>query len=291
LLFRQKTLNVRGKLLSLDEARIMGILNLTPDSFFDGNRYMNIDDAVRQVDVMVNEGASIIDVGGMSSRPGSAIISSEEEIERIGQITLELVRTFPGTIFSIDTIHSATARFALEAGAGIVNDISGGLYDPDILDVAAEFGAPYICMHMKGTPSTMQRDPDYNDVTQEILDFFVERKRTLQEKGIVDIVFDPGFGFGKTVKHNYELLAGLGIFHMLECPVLAGISRKSMICRVLDVKLDAALNGTTALHMLALQRGANILSVHDVREAAECIRLYAKFTECGGDSDSALIPD
>ena len=269
----------------------MGILNITPDSFYDGDRIREIDDAMEHVGGMIANGATIIDIGGMSSRPGSKIISASEEIGRIGEVTSQLVRSFPEAFFSIDTIHSDTARFAMDAGVGLINDISGGLYDPGILDVAADSDAPFICMHMKGTPSTMQRDPSYDDVTQEVLEFFMGRLRAVSERGVKDVILDPGFGFGKTVEHNYELLARLGIFHILECPLLAGISRKSMICKVLDVKPDQALNGTTALHMLALQRGANILRVHDVREAWECITLYSKFRACGGDTEQALMPD
>ena len=288
MLHTQRTINVRGKLLDLDKPVIMGILNVTPDSFYDGGRYNGVVAAVAQASKMYRDGAQIIDLGGMSSRPGAAIVSPEEEANRVLPVIRELVKSNPEMILSIDTLHSKTADLALEAGAAIVNDISGGRYDAKIVEVAARYGAPFICMHMQGLPHNMQKEPHYEDVTQDVLEFFTRRIGELRNAGINDIIIDPGFGFGKTVDHNYELLGKLGILQMLELPILVGISRKSMICRVLDVKPEEALNGTTALHMLALQQGASILRVHDVKEAKETIDLYLRYARVNRNSESGF---
>jgi dihydropteroate synthase len=274
MIFAQQTLNVRGRLLDLSAPCVMGILNVTPDSFFDGGAYGSVEAAVTQATGMLEAGAQIIDIGGMSSRPGASIIPSEEEQRRVLPVVEAVHSKHPGAVLSIDTVWAETADRALEAGASIVNDISGGTFDTDITAVSALHSAPFILMHMQGTPGNMQKDPVYDDVAEEVLRFFIKQVRVLREAGVKDIVVDPGFGFGKTVEHNYTLLNKLGVFAILELPILVGISRKSMICKVLGVHPKSALNGTTALHMVALLNGATILRAHDVREVMEVIKLY-----------------
>lgn len=271
---QHKTLNCQGKLVSLEKPIVMGILNLTPDSFYDGGKYQTEDAILKQGEQMIREGATIIDIGGMSSRPGAEIIELEEELNRVIPIIKKIHQTFPETIISIDTIRSEVAHKAVEAGASIVNDISAGKFDAQMYRVVADLGLPYILMHMQGEPSSMQTNPIYQNVVQNILDFFIEEIGKLRNLGIKDIILDVGFGFGKTVVHNFELLKNLNIYKMLEYPILAGISRKSMICKVLKVNPENALNGTTALHMIALQQGAKILRAHDVKEAMEVIKLW-----------------
>jgi len=223
---------------------------------------------------MLEEGAAILDVGGMSSRPGAELIPESEELDRVLPGLEALRQAFPDALVSIDTIRAGVARKAIEAGACLVNDISAGRYDPDLFPLVAELKVPYVLMHMQGDPASMQKRPTYADVVLDVLDFFLEKVADLRRLGVVDILLDPGFGFGKSVTHNYQLLNGLHVFRMLDCPVLAGISRKSMICKVLKVAPAEALNGTTALHMVALQQGARLLRVHDVREARELIQLW-----------------
>ena len=269
------TLNCRGRLLDLSRPQVMGILNVTPDSFFDGGRYDDPAHALRQAEKMLREGAAILDVGGASSRSGAAEVSAEEEARRVVPLVAALSAEFPEAILSVDTWRASIARAAVEAGAGIVNDISAGRLDENLLPAVAELAVPYILMHMQGTPTTMQQAPSYQDVVTEVLDFFLEKIGRLRALGVRDIVLDPGFGFGKTVEHNYQLLNNLSTFSAVTgLPVLAGLSRKSMICKVLKVNPEHALNGTTALHMVALQQGARILRAHDVREAQEVIRLW-----------------
>lgn len=267
-----KTINCRGRLLDLSNPQVMGILNLTPDSFYDGGRF-NTSGALEHCGKMINDGASIIDIGAMSSRPGAEVVTPEEEWTRMQDVLTQLVEHFPGTIFSIDTIHASVAEHALKVGAHIINDITGGMHDEHIVDVCVAYDAPYILMHTPAMPDKMQDHTEYEDVVLDILKFFNERLHNYRNKGLKDIIIDPGFGFGKTVEQNYALLRKLSVFKITEAPVLAGISRKSMICKVLKVNPPAALNGTTALHMIALQNGANILRVHDVKEAMECITL------------------
>jgi dihydropteroate synthase len=269
------SLNCQGKLLDLSEPKVMGILNLNPDSFFDGGRYNQLDAALAQTEKMLQEGAHIIDLGGASSRPGADWVSEDEERKRVIPILARLAEAFPDTIFSIDTWRSTIATEALDNGASILNDISAWSLDPALPQVLEKGTRPYILMHMQGTPQSMQQAPEYTDVVQEVLDFFIEKVEALRARGVYDIVLDPGFGFGKTVEHNYQLLNHLHVFtQVLNLPVLAGISRKSMICKVLGVKPENALNGTTALHMIALQQGARILRVHDVKEAVEVCTLW-----------------
>ncbi len=253
----------------------MGILNITPDSFFDGGRYLDEASILLQAEKMLFEGASILDIGGASSRPGAAEVSESEEIQRILPIVEVLVKNFPEALLSVDTWRASVAQAAVTAGASIVNDISAGSLDENLFKTVAELDCPYILMHMQGVPQTMQKSPEYEDIVTEVLDFFIQKIAILRSLGIKDIVIDPGFGFGKTVEHNYALLKNLHVFqNVLGLPVLAGLSRKSMICKPLGIKPAEALNGTTALHMVALQQGANILRAHDVREAMEVIKLW-----------------
>lgn len=272
------TFNCRGQLLDLSRPVVMGILNVTPDSFFDGARYSGKGAALKQVEKMLSEGAAILDVGGASSRPGAAEVSEKEELGRVVPAIEDIKSHFPEVVISIDTWRAKVARAAIEAGASIVNDISGGQFDEKIFEEVAALGTPYILMHMQGTPAAMQQNPHYDDVVTEVLDFFIQKIEKLRALGVKDIVLDPGFGFGKTVEHNYQLLKNLHVFrNVTGLPVLAGISRKSMICKVLKVNPEHALNGTTALHMVALQQGAKILRAHDVREAMEVIKLWETF--------------
>jgi len=276
MLHPQQTLRCGQQLLDLSDPQVMGILNITPDSFFDGGKYQSVQAAVDRAGRMLEEGARILDVGGMSSRPGAEIIAPGEELDRVLPVLEGLHAAFPQTPLSIDTIRAEVARQAVRAGACVVNDISAGRYDPELFAAVAELEVPYILMHMQGDPKTMQRGPTYKDVVLEVLDFFLEKVAELRALGVVDIVLDPGFGFGKTLTHNYRLLHRLRVFQALDCPILAGISRKSMICKVLGVSPAEALNGTTALHMVALQQGARLLRVHDVREARQVIRLWTE---------------
>jgi dihydropteroate synthase len=267
------TLNCGGNLLTLDVPRIMGILNTTPDSFFDGGQYNRVDNALFQVEKMLNDGADIIDVGGYSSRPGAIDISVEEEIERTAPIINALCRRFPDSIISIDTFRAAVAKECLQAGATIVNDIAAGDDDPDMFALIAQKNVPYIIMHKQGNPQTMQQNPVYNDVLSEVLDYLAKKVALLHSLHIHDVVVDPGFGFGKTVAHNFILLKNLAAFEVLGVPILAGVSRKSLINKVLGTKAADALNGTTVLNTIALQNGANLLRVHDVKEATQAVKL------------------
>lgn len=271
---QQSTLNCRGKLADLSAPVVMGILNVTPDSFFDGGRYNRVDAALYQAERMLEEGAWCIDVGGMSSRPGAEILTPEVELSRVEPVISAVARHFPEALISIDTVHGLVARRAVECGASIINDISAGRIDPGILEAAAALKVPYILMHMQGKPADMQVDPQYRDVVSEILDFFIAEVGRLRNMGIGDILLDPGFGFGKTLEDNYRLLQNLHVFKIIGLPVLAGLSRKSMVYRPLGTGPEAALNGTSALHMVALQQGAKVLRAHDVRAAVEVIRLW-----------------
>jgi dihydropteroate synthase len=271
-----KTLKAGGKLLDLSEPRIMGIINLTPDSFYQGSRYTKLEAIEKEVDRMLEEGVHILDLGGMSSRPGAEIISVDEELDRVLP-ALEVVRARSDVMISIDTIHSEVAHKCLTLGADIINDISGGDHDPEILDAVIEGNGAMVMMHMRGTPQTMTQLTEYPmGVTFEVIRDLREKLETARKKGLHEIVVDPGFGFAKNVDQNFEMLRDLGAFRILEAPFLVGISRKSMIWRSLGVTPDDALNGTSALHMAALDGGANILRVHDVKEAREVITLWTK---------------
>jgi dihydropteroate synthase len=266
--------------LNFVQPRVMGILNITPDSFYDGGYHSTPEDFLRLAEKMITEGADAIDVGAFSTRPTAAEINVEEEWARLKDIILQLRKCFPQTVISIDTYRSEIARRAIHEGADIINDISGGQFDPEIFEVVATHRVPYIMMHIQGTPATMQINPVYNDVINEIDDFFQRQLAILKNKGVeINILLDPGFGFGKTVAHNYRLLHGLGQFAQHGFPVVAGISRKSMINKILGTTPATALNGTTAVNMLALINGAKLLRVHDVKEAVETIKLYCAYRE------------
>lgn len=269
------TLNCGGQLVSLLEPIIMGILNVTPDSFFDGGRYDSDQKIVSQTEKMLLEGAKIIDVGAMSSRPGAEMLSQEEEAARLLPVVKSVVKEFPKAIISVDTFRAETARQCVAAGAKMINDISGGELDEKMFETVAKLqNIPYVLMHMKGTPQTMQSKPEYENVSLEILDYFIAKTTTLVDHGVKDVILDPGFGFGKTIDHNYELLQKMHVFKMLDWPILAGLSRKSMIYKFLDISAEDALNGTSVLNMVALEQGAKILRVHDVAPAQETIKLF-----------------
>jgi len=271
------SINCKGKLINLDEPTVMGILNLTPDSFFDGGKYSNEAEILEQVNNMEYYGAKIIDVGGYSTRPGATEISKEEELKRVIPIVQLIHQNFEDIVISVDTFRSNIAIKAVEAGAEIINDISAGSLDEKLIDTIAQLKVPYVLMHMQGNPKNMQDNPSYNNVVEEVNAFFTEKIELLNQKGITDIILDPGFGFGKTVEHNYKLLKHLDKFKSFGLPILAGLSRKSMINKVLETTPAEALNGTTVLNTIALQKGVNILRVHDVKEANECVKLVDQF--------------
>lgn len=272
------TINCNGQLIDLSSPKVMGILNVTPDSFFDGGRFISEKLVLQRVEKMLEEGATFIDVGGYSSKPDATFVTSQEEKARVLPIITAIVQHFPEAIVSIDTFRSDVAQLCLDQGAALVNDIAAGMLDPLMLKIVANYKVPYIMMHMKGTPQNMTTLTTYEDVTKEVLHYFSERVAVARSLGISDIIVDPGFGFAKTIDHNYELLRHLDYFSMLDLPVLAGVSRKSMIYKTLGVSPDEALNGTTVLHTIALQKGAAILRVHDVKEAVEVIKLCQKIT-------------
>ena len=267
------TLNCRGKLLVIDRPIVMGILNVTPDSFYEGSR-VNADSIVEKAGKMIEEGAAILDIGGQTTRPGSARLPEKEESLRVIPAIEKIKSFFPNSIISVDTYYASVAEAAMAAGASIVNDISAGTLDTKLLSVVAKHHVPYVLMHMKGEPSTMQIEPAYENITIELLDFFSNRIQQLKQSGIIDIIIDPGFGFGKSISHNFQLMRQLEMFRILNKPLLVGISRKSTIYKTLGTDASNSLNGTTAMHMVALMKGASILRVHDVKEAVETIKLY-----------------
>ena len=270
------SLNCSGKLLSLDAPKVMGILNATPDSFFAGSRKQTERELIERVQQILSEGGSIIDVGAYSTRPGAAIVSAEEEWQRLEQALRIVHREVPEAILSVDTFRADIARRCVETfGVSIVNDISGGDADAQMFDTVADLRVPYVLMHCQGTPQTMQQAPTYKNVTAEVITDLSRKVRQLRQRGARDIIIDPGFGFGKTLEHNYTLLRQLEDFRIFDLPLLVGISRKSMITRPLDITADEALNGTTALNAFALMKGANILRVHDVKAATEVVKLYS----------------
>lgn len=292
LFYKKHTIKCGSKLLDISTPRIMGILNITPDSFFDGGKYTDADSIKGRIKSMTEEGADIIDIGAYSSRPGAAHISETEEMERLKR-TLDIIRSnYPDITVSIDTFRASVAQMAIEQyRVDIINDISGGKLESSIIEVVAHFQVPYITMHMQGTPQTMQQKPSYQHVVKDVLSYFSEHIALLRDKGINDIIVDPGFGFGKTIDHNYQLMAGLDVFQMLEVPILVGVSRKSMIYNLLNTTPAEALTGTTALNMIALQKGASILRVHDVKEAKELITVYKKLLDESEKSINLLKQD
>lgn len=267
------TLNCRGRLLPIPHALVMGILNVTPDSFYAPSRSGAGDEILSRAEEMINAGASILDIGGQSTRPGSKRVGVEEELARVLHAVEAVCRAFPETIVSIDTYYARVAREAVDRGAALVNDISAGKLDADMWPAVAALNVPYVLMHMQGNPGTMQQSPTYDDIIKNLLDFFTEQLEGLSRAGIHDVILDPGFGFGKTTDHNLEILRNLSAFTILGRPLLAGLSRKSTISRLLDVDASGALNGTTVMNTLALMQGASILRVHDVREAMEAVKI------------------
>jgi dihydropteroate synthase len=275
-LCKKNTINVQGNIISLDVPLVMGIVNATPDSFYDGNAQLSLEIMLAQVARYLTEGARIIDVGGYSTRPNAAEVSVAEELTRVIPIIEAIVRQFPGTVISIDTFRAEVARKAVLAGAAIVNDISAGELDENMFDTVAALAVPYMMMHTRGTPTTMQTLTAYTNLAEEIISYFEPKINKLKALGVKDIIIDPGFGFAKTLDQNYELLQKLPYFKVLECPVLVGVSRKSMIYKQLNTSALEALNGTTALHAMALMLGAAIIRVHDVKEAVETVHLFQK---------------
>jgi len=271
------TLNCNGRLLVINKPIIMGILNITPDSFYQGGRIQNEDAAFRMAYRMLSEGAAILDIGGQSTRPGSIRLSVNEEAERVLPVIELIHKNFMDAFISVDTYHAAVAEQAVAAGASIINDISGGTMDETMLSAVGKLNVPYICMHIQGKPETMQQNPVYEDVTREVLDFFIQRSEQCRLQNINDVIIDPGFGFGKTISHNFQLLRELSVFKMLEKPILTGLSRKATIYKTLNISAEEALNGTTVLNTIALLNGANILRVHDVKEAMEVIELIGAY--------------
>ena len=269
-----KYLNVGGRLLDLSEPRVMGILNVTPDSFYAESRTSEADAITARVHQILDEGAAIVDIGAYSSRPGAEVVTPEEEMKRLRKGLEILRRETPDAVVSVDTFRADVARMCVEEyGVAIINDISGGELDENMFATIAQLGVPYILMHMQGTPQDMQQAPRYDNVLSEVFLYFARKVQQLRDLGVKDIVLDPGFGFGKTLEHNYRLMAHLEEFRLFELPLLVGVSRKSMIYRLLDVTPQEALNGTTVLNTLALMKGADILRVHDVRQAVEAVKL------------------
>lgn len=278
--FNNFSLNLRGRLLEIDRPQVMGIINVTPDSFYGGSRAFDRDAVARRTEKMISEGADMIDIGAYSSRPGADDISADEEMTRLAR-GIETLRAIDRDIpVSVDTFRASVAEAAISAGADIVNDISGGDLDPDMFSTVARMKVPYILMHMRGTPSTMQSLTDYDSLVADITRDLAEKIYRLHQEGVADIIVDPGFGFSKTTDHNYELLASMAdMCDVLQCPVLVGVSRKSMITRVLGITPEEALNGTTVINTLALCQGASILRVHDVREARQAVSLFSHFNK------------
>lgn len=273
------TINCKGKLIDISTPKVMGILNVTPDSFYDGGQCKDESSILKQVETMLSEGATFIDIGGYSSRPGADNVSEDEELNRVVPVVKLILKRYPKALISIDTFRSEVAKKSIEAGAAIINDISAGHLDENMIATVSKLGVPYIMMHMKGNPKTMQQQTHYDDLIKDIVSYFAERIVKAHAAKINDIIIDPGFGFAKTLEQNFELLNHLELLQIVDKPILAGVSRKSMIYKTLNTTSENALNGTTALHMVALQKGAKILRVHDVKEAAECVTLYNQLSK------------
>jgi dihydropteroate synthase len=271
------SINCKGKMIDLSQPLVMGIINATPDSFYEGHLQLGTEEMLIMAGKMIAEGAAILEIGGQSTRPGSQPIPVDEEMGRVIPVIESVHTRYPDTIISIDTYHSLVAKTAVEAGASIVNDISAGNLDKEMIPTVAYLNVPYICMHMQGRPASMQKDPQYENVVMEVLDFFIAKVEECSKAGIKDIIIDPGFGFGKTTEHNFQLLKNLGVFSMISRPILAGLSRKGAIYKTLGVTAAEALNGTTVLNTMALLNGAAVLRVHDVKEAREAVTLYSAY--------------
>jgi len=271
---KKVTLNTGGKLIDLSQPKVMGIINLTPDSFFAGSRKQDIDSILQQAGKMLADGATFLDLGAYSSRPGAADISAQQEMDRLLPAVEAIVAAYPDAVLSIDTFRSSVAEAAINAGAHIINDISGGELDSGMFATVAKLQVPYILMHMKGTPQNMVQQAEYENVFDEVFDYFVAKYHQLKQLGVKDVIIDPGFGFAKKAEHSYTLMKRLQDFNALQLPVLVGVSRKRMIYNELGVTAGEALNGTTALNIIALTKGANILRVHDVKEAVEAVKIW-----------------
>lgn len=270
------TINCKGQLIDLSTPKVMGILNITPNSFYDGGKFTLSENVLSHVEKMLSEGATFIDIGAYSSKPNSDFVSEEEEFKRILPVVKSILKHFPNALLSIDTFRSGIATTCIDNGAAIINDISAGNLDKKMLDVIASYNVPYIMMHMRGTPQTMQSLTSYENIVKEILFYFSEKVNKARSLGINDLIVDPGFGFAKTLEQNYEILSNLSLFKILDLPILSGVSRKSMVYKPLGLTADEALNGTTVLNTIALTKGANILRVHDVKEAVECVKLFER---------------
>jgi dihydropteroate synthase len=268
------TINCNGKLIDLSSPKVMGILNVTPNSFFDGGKHTNEKAILVQVEKMLLEGATFIDMGGYSSKPSAEFVSEEEELQRLVPVIKDIVKEFPDVIISVDTFRSKVAQEAIENGAAIINDISAGNLDAKMMKTVAKLQVPYIMMHMKGTPQTMQSLAQYENIVKEMLFYFSQKIAQARSLGINDLILDPGFGFAKTLEQNFEVLSKLELFQMTELPLLVGVSRKSMVYKTLETTAEFALNGTTSLNTISLLKGAKILRVHDVKEAVECVKLH-----------------
>jgi dihydropteroate synthase len=277
---RNLSININGHIMDLSLPRVMGIINTTPDSFYPGSQIPEPGKAVETAREMINSGAAILDIGAVSSRPGAEEVSQEEEISRLSPVLEALRSEFPDFPLSVDTWRSEVARVVHERYAvGMINDISAGSFDSKMIPTISELGIPYLMMHMQGSPDTMQDSPVYENIVDELLQFFGEKVHQLRKRGVNDIVIDPGFGFGKTLEQNYKLLYHLDSFQMMELPVMVGVSRKSMIYKTLDLEASDALNGTTAVHMSALLKGASLLRVHDVKEAVQTVKIFQQIVE------------
>ena len=273
------TLNCNGKILDLNSSVVMGIINITPDSFFEGHLNKKDAEILLMAEEMIENGASILDIGGQSTKPGSKRIDADEELNRVIPIIKAIRKNFPETIISIDTYYSKVATKAVESGADIVNDISAGNFDEEMIPTVGKLQVPYVCMHMQGNPETMQLNPTYSNITLEIIQFFNKKIEACRMAGINDIIIDPGFGFGKTIEQNFTLLREMLYLKMLDCPILVGVSRKGMIYKTLETTAENALNGTTVANTLALNNGASILRVHDVKEAKEAITIFNAYNK------------
>ncbi len=273
------TLNCKGRLIKAEKPLVMGIINITPDSFYEASRQYTTDNMLKKAEQMLKDGAAILDIGGQSTRPGSQLLTAGEELARVIEPIAAIHKQLPEAVISIDTFYAAVAREAVAAGACIVNDISAGEMDTAMLQTVASLKTPYICMHMKGTPQTMQQLAVYNDVTKEVFDYFTDKLDACTKAGIYDVIIDPGFGFAKTAAHNFKLLKDLAVLNITGKPVLAGLSRKASIYKTLGITAADALNGTTVLNTIALQNGAAILRVHDVKEASEAVTLFCAYRD------------